>query len=48
MTGKYGVAVGRFELQQAKSMKTLLLDSGVAKSMPYLMIDTMIDFYVYP
>lgn len=48
MTGQYGVAVGRFEFKQAESMRTQFFESGAAKSMPYLMIDTMIDAYVYP
>ncbi len=48
LTGYYGVALGRFEFEQAESMKTLMVESGVAKSTPYLMPDALIDSYVYP
>ena len=47
-TGYFGVALGRFDLQQAKSMKSFLIDSGVYKSRPYLISEESIDSYVYP
>ena len=47
-TGYYGVALGRFDLQQAKSMKSFLIDSGVYKTTPYLINEESIDSFVYP
>lgn len=47
-TGYYGVALGRFDLQQAKSMKSFLIDSGVYKTTPYLINQDSIDSFVYP
>lgn len=48
MTGYYGVALGRFDFEQAKSKKSFLVESGVVNSTPYLMTDETIDSYVYP
>lgn len=47
-TGYYGVALGRFDLQQAKSTKSFLVDSGVYKTTPYLINEDSIDTFVYP
>ena len=47
-TGYYGVALGRFDFEQAKSMKSFLVDSGVVTTTPYLITDESIDSYVYP
>lgn len=47
-TGYYGVALGRFDFKQAKSMKSFMVESGVAKTTPYLITDESIDSYVYP
>jgi hypothetical protein len=47
-TGYYGVALGRFDFEEAKNMKTFLVDSGAVKTTPYLITDESIDSYVYP
>ncbi len=47
-TGYYGVALGRFDFEEAKSMKSFLVDSGAVNTTPYLIIDESIDSYVYP
>lgn len=47
-TGYYGVALGRFDFEEAKSMKSFLVDSGAANTTPYLIIDESIESYVYP
>lgn len=47
-TGYYGVALGRFDVQQAKSMKSFLIDSGIVDTTPYLIGDESIDSWVYP
>jgi hypothetical protein len=47
-TGYYGIALGRFDFKQAKSMKSFMVETGVAKATPYLIIDESIDSYVYP
>jgi len=47
-TGYYGVALGRFDLQQAKSMKSFLVDSGIVSTTPYLIGNESIDSWVYP
>ncbi len=48
LTGIYGVALGRFEFEQAESMKTSMVESAPEKPAPYLMPDALIDSYVYP
>lgn len=47
-SGYYGVALGRFEFQRAKYMKSFLVESGVVNTTPYLITDESIDSYVYP
>lgn len=47
-TGYYGVALGRFDVQQAKSMKSFLIDSGIVSTTPYLISNESIDSWVYP
>jgi len=47
-TGYYGVALGRFDVQQAQSMKSFLVDSGIVDTTPYLIADESIDSWVYP
>lgn len=47
-TGYYGVALGRFDFEEAKNMKSFLVDSGVVNTTPYLITDESIDSYVYP
>lgn len=47
-TGYYGVALGRFEFNLAKSTKSFLVETGAVNSTPYLMTDSLIDSYVYP
>jgi hypothetical protein len=48
MTGYYGVALGRFDFDVAKSTRSFLVETGVVTSMPYFMTDGLIDSYVYP
>lgn len=47
-TGYYGVALGRFEFEQAKSMKSFMVEAGIVDTTPYLITDESIDSYVYP
>ncbi len=48
MTGYYGIALGRFDFEQAKSMKSFLVETAVVHTTPYLITDESIDSYVYP
>lgn len=48
MTGYYGVAIGRFDFNLAKSTKSYLVENGIVNSMPYFMTDALIDSYIYP
>ena len=48
LIGYYGVALGRFEFEQAESMKTSMVESAPENPAPYLMPGRMIDSYVYP
>lgn len=47
-TGYYGVALGRFDFEEAKSMKSFMVESGVANSVPYLIMDESVESYIYP
>ena len=48
LIGYYGVALGRFEFEQAESMKTSMVESAPENPAPYLMPERSIDSYVYP
>lgn len=48
LTGFYGVALGRFEFEQAESIKMSMVESAPEKSAPYLMPDALIDSFIYP
>ena len=48
LIGYYGVALGRFDLNLAKSTKLYLVENGIVNSMPYFMTDALIDSYIYP
>ena len=48
LIGYYGVALGRFEFEQAESMKTSMVESAPENPAPYLMPERLIDSYVYP
>jgi len=48
LIGYYGVALGRFEFEQAERMKTSMVESAPENPAPYLMPERLIDSYVYP
>ena len=47
-SGYFGVALGRFEFEKARDMKTFVVESGLSDTTPYLMNDEQIAAYVYP
>ena len=46
--GYYGVALGRFDFEQAENMRTSMIESAPRDPAPYLMPERMIDSFVYP
>lgn len=48
LTGYYGVALGRFEFEQAEQLRISMVESAPDNPAPYLMPDALIDSYVYP
>ncbi|MGI9257273.1 MAG: hypothetical protein ACR2QQ_00420 [Gammaproteobacteria bacterium] len=48
LIGYYGVALGRFDFEQAESLRTSMIESAPDDPAPYLMPQRMIDSFVYP